>query len=94
MSSMAIGRCKSVDVVHSKGGYREPIVVTTPILDHRYGHYVKPNRVTLKYHDFKKDVDLNVHLRMFNSAIKTHEETSKEYIIIAFNYTLKDMASD
>ncbi len=27
-------------------------VVTGPILDHRNGHYVKPNKVGLKYHDF------------------------------------------
>ncbi len=50
--------------MHSKGGFREPIVVTTTILDQRNGHYVRPNRVALKYLDFKKDVDPNVHVRM------------------------------
>ncbi len=43
MSSMDVGRYKSVDVVHPRGGYRELIVVTTPILDHKDGHYVRPN---------------------------------------------------
>jgi hypothetical protein len=31
---------------------------------------------------------------MFNSTIKVNAETSEEYIINAFNYTLRDMASD
>jgi hypothetical protein len=43
---MAIGRCKSANVVHSRGGYQEPTAVTAPILDHRYGHYLGSNRVT------------------------------------------------
>jgi hypothetical protein len=30
MSSMAIGGCRSVDVVYSRGGYQESVVVTTP----------------------------------------------------------------
>jgi hypothetical protein len=58
MSSMVIGGCKSTNVVHPRGGYREPIDVTTPIFYHRDGHYVRPNKVTLKYPDFKKDVDV------------------------------------
>jgi hypothetical protein len=49
---MAIGGYKSVDAMHPRGGYREPIVVTAPILDHRDGHYVRPNGVDLKYLDF------------------------------------------
>jgi hypothetical protein len=54
MSSMVVGRCKSVDAMHSKGGYQEPIVVTTPILDHKDGHYVKPHKVIFMYPNFKK----------------------------------------
>jgi hypothetical protein len=42
----------------------------TPILDHEDGHYVRPNKVAFKYPNFKKDVDLNAHVRMFNSTIK------------------------
>ncbi len=69
---MTIRGCRSADVVHSIGGYQEPIVLTTPILDHRNGHYVKPNKVAFKYLDFKKDVDPYVHVRMFNSIVKAN----------------------
>jgi hypothetical protein len=31
MSSMVVGRYKNVDVVHPRGGYQKPIVVTTLI---------------------------------------------------------------
>jgi hypothetical protein len=54
MSSMVAKGCRNADVVHSKGGYQEPIAVITPILDLKNGHYVKPNRVAFKYLDFKK----------------------------------------
>jgi hypothetical protein len=54
MSLMHVRRYISADVMHPKGGYQESIVVTTPILDHRYSHYVKPNKVVFKYPDFKK----------------------------------------
>jgi hypothetical protein len=59
MSSMVTGRCKNVNVVHLRGGYRKPIIIMAPIFDHKIGHYVKPKKVTLKYLDFKKDVDLD-----------------------------------
>jgi hypothetical protein len=52
MNLMAVGGCRSEDALYLKGGYREPIVVTTPILDHKNGHYVRPNKVVLKYPDF------------------------------------------
>ncbi len=58
MSSMATRRCKSIDVVHPRGGYQEPITVTAPIHDQRDGHYVMPNMVAIKYLDFKKDVNV------------------------------------
>jgi hypothetical protein len=94
MSSMAIGKYKSAYVTHLKGGYQEPIIVTIPIFDHKYDHYVRPNMVALKYLDFKKDVNLDVHVRVFNSIIKANAKTSEEYIINVFNYMLKDMTSD
>jgi hypothetical protein len=31
---------------------------------------------------------------MFNSVVKENAKTFKEYIINAFNYTLKDITSD
>jgi hypothetical protein len=94
MSSMAIGGCRSVDVMHSRGGYEEPIVVTAPILDHRDGHYVRPTRVAIKYLDFKIDVNFDAHVRMFNFVIKANAETSKEYIVNAFSYTLRNTTSN
>jgi hypothetical protein len=94
MSSMVGKACKSVETMHSRGGYCELIIVTTPILNHKDGHYVRSNMVALKHHDFKKDADLNAHVKVFNYAIKTNVETSKEYIINVFNYMLKDMTSN
>jgi hypothetical protein len=44
--------------------------------------------VAVKYIDFKKNVDPDVHLRMFNFVIKENAKTSKEYIINAFSYML------
>jgi hypothetical protein len=40
MNSMVVGRCRSVNAIHSRGGYQKPIVIIAPIIDHRYGHYV------------------------------------------------------
>jgi hypothetical protein len=57
MSSMAIGGYRSANVMNPRGGNRKPSIVTIPILDHKDGHYVKPNKVAFKYPDFKKDVD-------------------------------------
>jgi hypothetical protein len=70
MSPMAIKRYISANVMDPKGGYQEPILVTTPILDHRYSHYVKPNKVVLKYPDFRKHADVDAHVKVFNSIKK------------------------
>ncbi len=91
---MVVGGCRSANVVHSKGRYQEPIAVIAPILDHRDGHYVRPNRVVLKYLDFKKDVDLDAHVKVFNSVVKENVKTFQEYIINAFSYTLRDTTSN
>jgi hypothetical protein len=72
MNSLFVRRYKSTDVAHPKGGYQEPITITIPIFYHKDGHYVRPNMVVLKYLDFKKDVDLNVHVRVLNSVVKTN----------------------
>jgi len=77
-----------------KGGYREPFAIITPIFHHIDGFYVKPNRVAFKYPNFKKDVDPNAHVRMFNFVVKANTKTFEEYIINAFSYTLKDTTSD
>jgi hypothetical protein len=54
-----------------------PIIITTSILDYKDGHYVRPNRVALKYPDFKKDVDLNAHVKVCNFIVKANAKSSK-----------------
>jgi hypothetical protein len=76
MISIATRRCRSANVVHSRGRYQEPLVITAPILGHRDGHYVRPNRVALKYLDFKIGVDPNVSVKMLNFIVKENVETS------------------
>ncbi len=91
---MAVGRHISVNGMNPSGGYQEPSIVNAQILDHRIGHYVGPNRVAFKYLDFKKDVDLNVHVKAFNYAVKANAKNSKENIINAFSYMRRNIASD
>ncbi len=93
-SSMAIGGYINVNATNIKKGYQKPYVIIAPILNHKDGHYVRPNNVALKYLNFEKDVDPNAHVKMFNSTIKTNVETFEEYIINAFSYTLKDTILD
>ncbi len=93
-NSIVVGAYRSVDFVHPRWGYREPFIITVPTLDHRDCHYVRPNRVALKYLNFKKIVDLDVHVRVFNSIVKTSAKTFEKYIINTFNYTLRNMASN
>jgi hypothetical protein len=90
MSSMVVGRYINIDVVHPRRGYWKPFAIIAPILDHKDGHYVKLNMVTLKYRNLKKNVDPNVHVRVFNSIIKANAKTFEEYIINAFSYTLRN----
>ncbi len=52
------------------------------------------NRVVFKYPDFKKDVDPDAHVKVFNFVVKANAKTSKEYIISAFSYTLRDTTSN
>jgi len=93
MSSRVTKGYISANVANPRGGYQKPSTVTTPILDHIDGHYVRPNRVAFKYPNFKKDVDIDVHVKMFNYVVKANVETYKEYIINAFNYTLINTTS-
>jgi hypothetical protein len=94
MSSITIGGYRSIDVDNPRGGYQDAYVVTIGIPNHRNGHSMRPNRVVFKYLDFKKDVDLDAHVRMFNFVVKANAEAFEEYIINAFNYTLKDITSN
>jgi hypothetical protein len=72
MSSMAVGRYRSADVTNPIGGYQEPSTTTAPIFYHIDGHYVKPNKVAFKYHDFFLNGDPNAHVKMFNFVIKAN----------------------
>ncbi len=47
--------------------------------------------VALKYLDFRKDVDPDVHVRTFNSIVKENVKASEKYIINVFNYTLRNI---
>jgi hypothetical protein len=90
MNSMVARGYKSTYVMNPRGGYQEPSIIIAPILDHINRHYFRPNKVTLKYPDFKKNVDLNVHVKVFNSVIKTNAKSFEENIINAFSYTLRN----
>jgi hypothetical protein len=94
MNLMVVGGYISTNVANLRKGYREPSVVTAKIPDHKDGHSNRPNMIAFKYLDFKKNVDLNVHVRVFNFAIKANTKTFEEHIINAFNYTLKNTTSD
>ncbi len=54
----------------------------------------KPYRSTLKYQNYKKDVNPNVHVIMFQAIVKANGKTLHEFIINAFSYTLKEMTLD
>jgi hypothetical protein len=60
----------------------------------KIGHSMMSNKVVFKYPNFKKDVDPNVIVRMFNYAVKANVKTSKDYIINEFSYMLKDTTSN
>jgi len=64
------------------------------IPDYRNPHFVRPNKVAFKCFHFKKDVELNVHVKIFNFKMKVNVKTSKIYIINVFSYMLKDMILD
>ncbi len=56
MNSITIKGYINIDVENPKGGYYKPYVVITKILNHKNGHFVRPNRVALKYLDLKKNL--------------------------------------
>jgi hypothetical protein len=47
----------------------------------------KPYQLALKYPNYKKDANLDAHVKVFNSIVKVNGETYEEYIINAFIYT-------
>jgi hypothetical protein len=90
MNSMAIGGYKSADFMHLRGGYQKPFASLHQFLITKMAIMLGQTR----YLDFKKDVDPNVHVRMFNFAIKTNIEIYEEYIINMFSYTLRGTSSN
>lgn len=81
---MVTRRQKSADAMNSRGGYRTQSIIFTQICNHIDGHYIKPNRVVLKYIDFKKYVDLDVvktTLEAGQAEMKTwHFDQTKGYV--------------
>ncbi len=51
-------------------------------------------QLILKYQDYNKNAYLDVHVRVFQIIVKVNGKTLEEYIINAFSYTLKKMASN
>jgi hypothetical protein len=58
------------------------------------GSVAKPYQSTLKYPNYKKDANLDAHVKVFQAAIKANGETSEKYIINVFSYTLKKTTSN
>jgi sugar phosphate permease len=50
--------------------------------------------ITLKYPNFKKDADLDAHVKLFNYVVKENAKTFLKYIINAFSYMLRDITLD
>jgi hypothetical protein len=76
MSSITIGGYRNTNVENPRGGYWERFVVIIEFLDQRNGHFIRPNRVVFKYPNFKKDVNPNVHVKVFNFVVKVNAKTS------------------
>jgi hypothetical protein len=55
---------------------------------------MRPNMVAFKYLDFKKYVNPNAHVRVFNYVMKANAKTYKKYIINVFNYMLRNTTSN
>ncbi len=94
MSSITTRGYKSTNFINPRGGYQKPCIVTTIIHNHKNGHFVKPNKVAVKYLDFKKDANLDAHVRVFNFAMKANAEIFEIYIINVFIYMLRYTTSN
>jgi len=72
MNSMVVGWYINIDAENPKGGYQEPSVIIAKIPNNRNDHFFRPNKVALKYPNLKKDVDPNVHVKVFNFTVKAN----------------------
>jgi len=70
-----------------------PFTGVVGITNIKNNHSSRLNKVPLKYPSYKKDVDLNAHIKMFNFTMKVNGKTFGEYIINAFRYMLRDTTS-
>jgi len=70
-----------------------PFTRVVRITNIKNNHSNRMNKVPLKYPNYKKHVNLNAHIKMFNFAMKVNGKTSGEYIINAFRYMLRDTPS-
>jgi hypothetical protein len=50
--------------------------------------------VVFKYPNFKKDVNPNVHVKVFNFVIKGNSNIFELYVINVFSYTLRNTTLD
>jgi hypothetical protein len=55
---------------------------------------VRSNKVAFKYPNFKKNVDPDVHGKVFNLIMKANAETFEEYVINVFSYMLRNTTSN
>ncbi len=77
MSLMVARGYKSVNAMNPRRGYQEPSALNVQIHGYIVGHYVRSNKVALKYPKFFLNVDQVAHVKEFNSAIKANVKTSK-----------------
>ncbi len=94
MNSMTVEGYRNANVMNPKGGYREPSTIITPIPDRRNGHYIWPNKVALKYPDFKKGCWSICSCQGVQFCSKKNAKTFEEYITNAFSYMLRDTTSN
>ncbi len=83
MNSMVAGGHRSANAANLKGGYQFFNTEMAIML----GQIAQLLSILIS----KKNVDPNVHVKVFNSIVKVNAKTSKKYIINAFNYMLRDM---
>jgi hypothetical protein len=53
----------------------------------------KPYCRPFNYLEYVKDSDSNVHVRVFEAAIRTNSETNDAKIVNLFNFSLRDIVS-
>jgi len=53
MNSIIVEKHININAENLKGGYHKPSIVIAKMPDHKNGHFVRPNRVALKYLDLK-----------------------------------------